>query len=68
MEEICRVWRSAKEQLNSRQEERRQHLEKIKADGESFRQMKQQLQLGEGEEEEEEGEKSQEKPNTGKSK
>lgn len=66
MEEIYRMWRSAKEQLNSCQEARRQHLEKIKADGESFRQMKQALQQqgedGGGEEE------SQDKPDTGQSK
>lgn len=45
MEDICRVWKSAKDQLNThqhRQQERRQHLERIRADGEALKQMKQQ--------------------------
>ena len=51
MEEISRIWRSAKDQLNNHQEVHRKqlekkkaHYEKIRADGESFKQMKRQQQ------------------------
>ena len=48
MDDISRIWRSAKDQLSThqtemkKQQERRAHFEKIKADGETFK-MKQQM-------------------------
>ena len=45
MEDICLIWKSAKGHLNSnREQERQHHIDKIRADGESFKLMKQQQQ------------------------
>ena len=51
MDAISHIWRSAKDHLNTHQdlqrkqlEKKKAHFEKIRADGESFKQMKRQQQ------------------------
>ena len=51
MQEVCLIWRAAKDQISCYQDQQRKklerkkaHFEKIIADGESFKQLKRQTQ------------------------